>query len=291
MDPSKTELAYIKCRELALNHYENFPVGSVLVPSNKRKYVYAVYAFARYADDIADSSILGRQEKLQRLELLKARLDLCESSGTQAFDDETGYIFAALQDAIPEIGADLSEFRDLLSAFSQDAAGWEYGTVDDLMDYSSRSANPIGHLVLNIFGYKKSEEPEMFALSDSVCTALQLTNFWQDVSEDLKINRVYIPAEAMKKHGYDMQMLRNKVQNESFRNMMTELCRETSEMFDRGEGIVSMTKGRLKLELKATIAGGRMILEKIKKMNYGVLNDRPALSGIEKAALILKSIF
>lgn len=288
MKPLDAELAYIKCREVALKHYENFPVGSLLIPSDMRKYVYAVYAFARYADDIADSRLLSKEEKILRLGFLNEELDKIES-GRGRFDPETDYIFTALFDTSSSLEIPLKEFRDLLSAFRQDAVVSRYYEFDELIDYSTRSANPVGRLVLMIFGYDIESQSELFMKSDKICTALQLTNFWQDVTEDLKIDRIYIPGECMNEHGYTVDDLRSGVADDRFRNMMKELCTVTEELFAEGGSLPEKLGGRLKYEIRATIEGGRMILGKIRELDYDVLNQRPKLKTADKLSLFYKA--
>ncbi len=287
----QTDLAYQHCRKIALGHYENFPVGSLLVPSHKRRYIYSIYAFARYADDIADSDSIERSDKHRELAILENELSKIEGSGIQEFVPETELIFIAIADTIRQLNIPIKEFRDLLSAFRQDSEGKDYQTFDQLIEYSSRSANPIGHLVLNVFGYSRNENEEMFRLSDNICTALQLTNFWQDVSQDLKIGRVYIPEESMIKHNYSHEELKRKNENDDFRSMIRDLCNRTESFFREGEGLPDMTAGRLRLELKATLNGGRKILKKIQELNYNVLNRRPELSAIDKISIMIKAFF
>lgn len=288
MKPLDTELAYRKCREVARKHYENFPVGSLLIPSDKRKYVYAVYAFARYADDIADSGSLSKDEKILRLGYLNEELDKI-GSGRNGFDPETEYIFTALFDTSSSLEIPLQDFRDLLSAFRQDAVISRYFEFDELTDYSQRSANPVGRLVLRIFGYDSAMHRELFMKSDKICTALQLSNFWQDVSEDLKIDRIYIPGEYMNRHGYTVDDLRSGIADDRFRNMMRELCTVTEELFAEGGSLPEKLSGRLRYEIRATVEGGRMILGKIRELDYDVLNHRPKLKTADKLSLLYKA--
>ncbi|MBK8554077.1 MAG: squalene/phytoene synthase family protein [Ignavibacteria bacterium] len=203
--------AYRFCKEIANSHYENFPVGSLLIPSNKRKYIYSIYAFARYADDIADSDNLSGDEKLRRLNELDDDLSKIEKKDLNNFLTDTKYIFIALSNTIDELKIPIKEFRDLLKAFRQDAVKQRYTVFEELVDYSKLSANPIGHLVLYVFGYTPDKDKTCFEYSDSICTALQLTNFWQDVSVDLKIDRIYIPEKLMNEYNYNENMLHEKL--------------------------------------------------------------------------------
>jgi len=285
------ESAYEFCRSLAKSHYENFPVGSFLIPKDKRKYVYCIYAFARYADDIADSSEYDEETKLQKLDSLETELDKSIAGKEEVLNSDTGNIFLALSDTISNLKIPVTEFKKLLSAFKQDSVYRDYKSFDELLDYSDRSANPVGHLVLNVFGYSKDDNEKLFSLSDKICTALQLTNFWQDVSVDLKMNRIYIPADIMDEYGYDIGKLRNKTEDGSFRDIIKSLTDKTENLFDEGNEITDMLKGRLKFEIKATINGGRKILRKIRKIKYNVLNSRVSLNKADKIKIISGSFF
>jgi phytoene/squalene synthetase len=159
------------------------------------------------------------------------------------------------------------------------------------LDYSENSANPIGHLVLYVFGYDEVKNKDIFQLSDQICTALQLTNFWQDVSRDLEINRIYIPKEFMLKFNYNVERLFEKKENENFRNMMRELVVMTEALFEEGKEIIELIDGRLKLELKATYLGGTEILNKIKGIDYNVLSKRIRIEKSDKINILFKTIF
>ncbi|MFZ1323436.1 MAG: squalene synthase HpnC [Ignavibacteria bacterium] len=283
------ESAYEYCRNLAVSHYENFPVGSVLIPKDKRKYVYAVYAFSRYADDIADSSDLDANVKLEKLEGLETELDKIENKSANGFSIETKNIFLALFDTVNKLNIPVMEFRNLLSAFKQDSVGKVYKNFDELLDYSNRSANPVGHLVLYIFGYDPENDAKVFELSDKVCTALQLANFWQDVSVDLKMDRIYVPEDIMLKNNYSAKLLSEKVENEDFRKIINELADSTDELFETGSALTGLLSGRLKLEIKATINGGREIINKIREIKYNVLTKRVSLSKRDKFKIIFKA--
>lgn len=276
------------CKNLAKSHYENFPVGSLLVPKKNRQHVYSVYAFARTADDIADSGELSEDQKLERLNLLE---ELISEKKTLATEFGFEKFLPALFFTIDELKIPNKELLDLLSAFKQDAVKQKYQKFEELIDYSSRSANPIGHLVLIIFGYNEKENADLFQYSDKICTALQLTNFWQDVSVDLKIDRVYIPEEDMLRYGYSYAELINNVENENFIRVIRSLLKRTNELFDKGSPIVWKVKGRLGFELKATINGGREILNKIKHVRFKVLSKRVTLTKSDKLKILFKTLF
>ena len=158
-----TEIAYSYCKKLTLSHYENFPVGSLLIPSNKRKYIYSIYAFARTADDIADSEIYSKEEKLKLLDGYENELINIELKRPVSVNNETRNIFIALSNTTEELKIPLKEFKDLLTAFRQDAVKQRYNEFDELLNYSAYSANPIGHLVLYVFGYDPVKDKKCFA--------------------------------------------------------------------------------------------------------------------------------
>ena len=284
------DYAYRFCKEIANSHYENFPVGSLLIPSNKRKYIYSIYAFARHADDIADNEKLKSEEKLKQLSYFDNELTKIEAKDFNSLIPETQNIFIALSNTIDDLKIPVQEFRNLLIAFRQDSVKQRYKEFDELLEYSKYSANPIGHLVLYVFGYTPEKNKICFKYSDKICTALQLTNFWQDVSVDLKISRVYIPESFMKINNYSDQMLTDNIENENFKKIMKTLTDKTRTLFDEGKEITNCVKGRLRLELRATIAGGMEILNKIEKINYNVLTRRVKINNFDKIKLLGKII-
>lgn len=274
------ENAYNKCREIATGHYENFPVGSLLFPKKSRKYIYAIYAFARTADDIADTVDLSETEKLERLDNMWKKLELIEKN--ESTDDE---IFLALSDTIKQLKIPLQEFKDLLTAFKQDSVKQKYTRFDELLEYSRYSANPIGHLVLYVSGYK---EKKLFDLSDYVCTALQMANFWQDVSRDLDIGRIYIPKDEMEKHNYNYELLFQRKENNDFVTLIKSLVNKTKVIFRNGKELENELSGRLKYEFRTMYRGGMKILEKIENLNFNVLSKRVEISSLDKVKLLLK---
>jgi len=285
------DYAYKYCEEVATSHYENFPVGSLLIPKRKRKFIYSIYAFARYADDISDSVKHTSTEKLKRLNEVEDELTKIENGYLDNLTSETKNIFIALYNTINELKIPVEELRDLLSAFKQDAVRQSYETFDELLEYSDYSANPVGRLVLYVFGYDQKHDKNIFERSDKICTALQLTNFWQDVSTDLNMKRVYIPLETMKEYGYDENLLFQKIENDDFRKIIKSLVIKTKKMFNEGKEIINMLTGRLKLEIKAIIAGGEEILNKIESINYNVLSKRVEINNFDKLKLLRKVFF
>jgi squalene synthase HpnC len=271
------------CEEIARNHYENFPVASRLIPEDKRKYIYSIYAFARTADDFADEpGIGGQDERLRLINGWKIKLDSCYSNDEF---DESQPVFIALKQTIKDRSLPVEPMANLLKAFSQDVVKNRYKTFSELLSYCENSANPIGRLMLMILGNEKLDEA--FEYSDNICTALQLTNFWQDVKIDLLKNRVYIPLEDMERFGYNEEMLFGRIFNQPFRNLMEFEIQRTEKLFDKGERLVGMVK--FKRELKLILLGGREILNKIRRNNYDVFNKRPAIGKLDALKLFAKA--
>lgn len=266
--PSQIRAAYDHCERAARRHYENFPVASFLVPRGSRRHVAAIYAFARAADDFADESAhAGR-----RLELLSdwgRRLDLAER-GTADHP-----VFIAISHTIATRGLPVGPLRDLLEAFRQDTTVSSYESFDDLLGYCRLSANPIGRLLLHLFD--RAEEP-LIAMSDAICTGLQLANFWQDVSIDLDKGRCYIPAEDIGRFGVIERDLRERRSSPAFAELMRFQVERTRGLFRRGAGLPAAVEGRLGFELKLVLQGGLRILERIEKVDCDVFRKRPVLT-------------
>ena len=277
------------CEDIAKSHYENFPVASLLLPKEKRKYVYAIYAFARAADDFADEEGIegGSPKRLALLDEWNEKLKDCYNG--KAYDP----IFIALGKTVEDCRIPIKPLEDLLSAFRQDVVKSSYSTFDEVLDYCKRSADPVGRLVLMIFG---CHDEEFFKYSDKICTALQLTNFWQDVEVDLRKDRIYLPEEDINKFGYSYRQLEMKQDNGYFRKLMEHEVEKTMALFDEGRKLIEMTEKnsetrRLSKELKLTWLGGTTILNKIREINYNVLNQRPRISGLDKIKIFLSSRF
>lgn len=289
MQDSLINSSFKYCEEIAKSHYENFPVASLLLPKVKRKYVYAVYAFARAADDFADEpDILGGAEK--RLALLNEwHGKLKDAYNGKTYDP----IFIALRNTVEVNRIPIEPLENLLKAFMQDVVKSRYDTFDEVIDYCAGSANPVGRLVLMIFG---CQDEEFFKYSDKICTALQLTNFWQDVEIDLKKDRVYIPKEDLDKFGYSYDELFAKKYDERFKKLLSYEANRTRQIFDEGFKLIEMTAKepslkKLSKELKLTWLGGTGILNKIREIDYDVFTKRPGISAIDKITIFFKSRF
>ncbi len=200
-------------------------------------------------------------------------------------------IFVALHDTIKKLNLRSDDLLNLLKAFKQDVNVNRYERFDDILGYSENSANPVGRLVLRVFDYDYEKDKHMYALSDKICSALQFTNFWQDIAVDLRMSRIYIPTEIMDKYGYSVDDLYLKVENEKFKKVMKDLVDRTEQMFIEGNELTGLLKGRLKMEIKATVKGGMKILELIKESKYKVLSDRVKLSKSDKIKILVTSIF
>ncbi len=277
--------AFDFCRRLALGHYENFPVGSMLIPFELRPHFYSVYAFSRIADDIGDELIhLGSETQLNALTQFGQMLE-STSSGSNP-------IFIALNKTRQDFGMPASPFLRLLEAFKRDALFQQPDAFSDLLEYCNFSANPVGELVLYL---AKIHNPTTVELSDKICTALQLANFWQDISRDIHKNRIYLPRNIFGKMAFDEDYLQSAEFNRIFLQSFPQLIAETDAMFIQGRKLLHyFSEKRLRLEIAATIEGGRQILRKTQKLGLNILQKRPSLNvadGVFIAFHVLKKIF
>jgi squalene synthase HpnC len=247
-----------------------------------RPHIAAVYAFARIADDFADEGSLGVDERLARLDDWKARLHEATAGRVRSDDPDAADVFTALAETMRTCDLDVALFDDLLSAFRQDVTVRRYETWADLLDYCRRSANPVGRLVLRIAGYR---DPALDSSSDALCTALQLTNFWQDVAIDWDKGRVYVPQELVRDAGADEQDLAARRLSPAWRHALQLAADGTRRLFDDGRVVVDGVNGRLKWELRATWLGGVRILQQLQASGYDVFRQRPSLEWTD-AALI-----
>lgn len=263
--------AFDLCAARARAHYENFPVG-LFVPKHKRRYVHALYAFARAADDFADEPAYEgfRMEKLDEWE---ARLHAAYEG--RAEDP----IFVALRETVERMSIPKRLLLDLLSAFRQDVVKRRYETFNELLDYCRRSADPIGRLVLLIFDER---DERLATLSDRICTGLQLANHWQDVAIDLRKDRIYMPREVLARHGVDETDLRPGA---PFRAALAELVARTRSLFEDGRSLCDEVKPSLRFEMRLTWVGGTGILDRIEASRYDVFSRRPRY-GIGAKALL-----
>lgn len=282
--PWSLESSYAFCERLARSHYENFPVASFLVPKGLRKHFYAVYAFARTADDMADEEAGGAITADRRLAMLSGwREMLIQSFNAPA----THPVFIALGKTASEFNLPVELFEDLLSAFAQDVTTSRYESFADLLDYCRRSANPVGRLILLLFGHR---DPRLHEWSDHICTALQLANHWQDVSVDLAKGRIYIPAEDMARFEVSEPDLATRPATDEFRQLMRFEVARARELFTLGRPLCSAVSGRLALELRVIWLAGMKVLRKIEEGGFDVLSSRPAISRFERLRMIWPAV-
>lgn len=278
------ESSYAYCEQLARSHYENFPVGSVLVPKHLRKYFYSIYAFARTADDFADEGYNDNHSEAERLALLDEwRLMLQDCFAGRA----THPIFIALNDTQQKCQLPISLFEDLLSAFSQDVVNRRYQTFDELLDYCRRSANPIGRLILLLFGYT---DESLHILSDHICTGLQLANHWQDVAIDLQKDRIYLPEDDLKTYGLTIEALQQQQLSPSFLELMKFEVERARQLFAKGKPLCTAVTGRLSIELRVVWLGGSRILAGIEANGYDIFNNRPVITKRDKIRILFTAL-
>jgi squalene synthase HpnC len=273
--------AFDHCSRVTREHYENFPVGSFLLPARIRPHVYAIYAFARTADDFADEPGMDPGERLARLEDWRRRLHLC-------LEEPEGLVFTALAETIRLHSIPLGLLDDLLTAFRQDVIVQRHETFVDLLAYCRYSAVPVGRLILHLFGYR---DPERLAYSDAICSALQLANFWQDVAIDFARDRVYLPQEDMRTYGVTEDDLRAGRVSAGLQSLLALEAERTEDLFRKGSPLPERVSGRLKYELRLTCLGGMEILRKLERSGYDVFDHRPTVTRPRFLSLLLRSLF
>lgn len=274
--------AYAECLQMAQSHYENFPVASRLLPKHLRQPIAVIYAFARRADDFADEGDLSNDERIAALTDFANKLDLIEQG--KDVDDTT---FIALADVIKQHQLPISLFHDLLTAFKMDVTKTRYANFGEVMEYCRYSANPIGRLLLHL---NKATSPQNLGYSDAVCSALQLTNFLQDISQDLEeSDRIYIPQDEMEQFGVSEDDIRNKITNSASRKLIEFQIRRTLKLMQSGAPLGKVLKGRMGLELRMTIMGGSRILYRLNQQ-YDDVFSRPRLSKWDIGWVIWKAI-
>jgi squalene synthase HpnC len=276
--PSQSD-AYAYCERLARSHYENFSVASWFLPKRLRQHFFNVYAYCRISDDLGDETG-DRAASLLLLEEWEAELNAC-------YDGSPRHpVFVALAGTVREFDIPKQTFADLLTAFRQDQTVTRYETFDDLLGYCHYSANPVGQLVLYLCGYR---DPERQQLSDFTCTALQLANFWQDVSADYDKGRIYLPLEDMQRFRVSEADIAGKRNTLAFRELMDFEVARAREWFDRGLPLIGKVDRELAIDLDLFSRGGLEILHAIERQDYAVLGNRPAISKSRKLALVARA--
>ena len=267
-------------RWLATHHYENFHVLSFLLPKKLHQDFYNVYSFCRWADDLGDE-IGDPQESLRLLAWWRSELEAM-------YRGEASHpVFVALKGTVKRHAIPMEPFDRLIQAFEQDQIVTRYQSFEDIFDYCINSANPVGHLVLYLGGYRDAERQR---LSDFTCTALQLANFWQDVTVDLLKDRIYLPLDLLAKHNYPVEDLFAHRYNTNFESAMTEAVAVADDLFRKGLPLIEMVDRRLALDLELFTRGGRKVLSKIKLQRYDVLQRRPHISKPERVGILLSCL-
>lgn len=271
-------LAYT--RWLATHHYENFHVVSFLLPKRLHQDFYNVYSFCRWADDLGDE-IGDTAESLRLLRWWRDELHAMYE-GRAAHP-----VYIALRDTVTRHRLPRQQFDDLITAFEHDQTVTRYSNWDEVLQYCRYSANPVGRLILYLCGYS---DPERQRLSDATCTALQLANFWQDVTVDWEKNRVYLPLDLLARHGCPVESIANRTFDQRFAAVMKDAVETARSLFLTGLPLAAQVDRRLGVDLELFSRGGMRVLEKIERQGYDVLSRRPAISKVERVGLLLGAV-
>src|SRR5258707_1590081 len=274
------EAAQNYTRWLATHHYENFSVVSWLLPKELHQHFYNVYAYCRWADDLGDE-IPDTQRALELLDWWEEELSAC-------YEGHPSHpVFIALRESIVVKDIPQQPFADLLKAFRQDQTVKRYPTSDAVLNYCVYSANPVGRLVLYLCGYRDEQRQR---LSDATCTALQLANFWQDVSRDLEKGRIYIPLDAAAAQDLTENDIVERRFDERYVRLMKDLIGRTRTLFDEDAPLSKMVDGRLSIDFEMFSRGGVAVLDAIEAMGYDTLHHRPAVSKLKQAGLLGRAL-
>jgi phytoene synthase len=267
---------------LPVDHYENFPVASVLLPPAQRAPIEVIYRFARSADDFADEGDDPPAARLEKLDAYRAELDRLERGEAPATP-----LFADVSRIVREHALPIQLFRDLLDAFSQDVVKTRYADFADLLDYCRRSANPVGRLLLHLF---RMTDERSLARSDAICSALQLVNFWQDAAVDWAKDRIYLPQDEMRRFGVGEAHLAERRCDDAWRALLAFQVERARRMLLEGWPLGRALPGRMGLEIRTTVRGGLRILEKLEAVGYDVFRRRPVLTWLDWPLLLVKAI-
>lgn len=255
---------------MSVDHYENFPVASLLLPRRLREPVAAIYWFARTADDIADEGDAEPEARLRGLDDYREQLRAIEAGETPRTE-----LFARLDRAIRAHALPITPFYDLLDAFSQDVVKTRYADFIELRDYCRRSADPVGRLMLHLYDAVSDDN---LRRSDDICSALQLINFWQDVAIDYRKNRIYLPQDEMRRFGVTEEHIRDGVTDDAWRALMRFQIERAGAMLESGAPLARALPGRIGLELRMIVQGGRRMVEKLAAREGCVFDRRPVLT-------------
>lgn len=282
MNAPNSQTVILQSMTHARSHYENFPVASMLLPMRLRKPISLVYSFARQADDFADEGNLKPEERLALLDSFRQELDLiaCGSSPQTAF-------FLTLKSMVEGNRLPLQPFYDLLSAFSQDVVKSRYENFGEVMDYCRRSANPVGRLLLHLYG---SATPRNIGFSDAICSSLQIINFLQDVAIDYKKDRIYFPQDEMRKYHIEEQKIASGDTSGTWSVFMEFNVQRARRLLQSGAPLGLALPGRVGLEMRAIIAGGERILQKIHQSRGNVFSQRPVLKTRDWGYMLYRAV-
>ncbi|HSG68888.1 MAG TPA: squalene synthase HpnC [Planctomycetaceae bacterium] len=269
------------CRQVARTHYENFPVVTFWLPRELHQHFFNVYAFCRWSDDLSDE-VEGAERSLWLFEWWRGELDAC-------FRAQPRHpVFVALRETVQQFEIPPQPFEDLISAFEQDQTVSRYETFEQLQDYCRRSADPVGRLVLYLM--RQANETN-FRESDSICTGLQLANFWQDVARDFEIGRVYLPAEDRRRFDYTDDVLAQKASTPEFRELLKFEVERARDFLNAGWPLVDRLPGKYQMDIELFIRGGLCILDKVERLDFAVWEQRPKVGKQDLIGLLLKAFF
>lgn len=266
---------------MPVDHYENFPVASILLPKHLRRPVEIIYNFARQADDFADEGDHSNEQRLAKLDAFRSELNRIANQETPQTQ-----LFLNVASIVTEHQLPLQLFHDLLDAFSQDVVKKRYANFHELLDYCRRSANPVGRLLLHLY---EEVTPQNLIYSDNICTALQLVNFWQDVKKDSAIGRVYLPQDEMERFGVTETHIAQGLPDKVWRDLMRFQVDRTRLMMKSGAPLGTILTGRIGLEMRLIIAGGNRILQKLSAVNFDMFDRRPVLRLHDWVIMLMQS--
>ena len=267
---------------MAIDHYENFPVGSLLLPPRYRAPVGLIYRFARTADDFADEGSDAPGARLAKLAAYQSQVAAIGHGITPADP-----LFRDIAHIVREHHLPLQLFRDLLDAFAQDVQKGRYADFPEVLDYCRRSANPVGRLLLHLFG---RATPDNLAASDSICSALQLVNFWQDVEIDYAKGRIYLPQDEMERYGVTERHIAERRCDDAWRALIGHQIDRARAMLETGAPLGRALPGRVGLEIRATVQGGLRILQKLERARGDMFRQRPLLKWFDWPLLVARSL-